>query len=86
MRRTTRRMQINDPSEPNVDGPPATRIDTLHRCCVFRDKDDTGELTEFLARSGHRCNQKLWTVAHTIGEVVPDRNTVGEAIAEGRWF
>ena len=76
-----KRTRINDLGEPNVDGSPATLIDTLHRCCAFRDKGDlpvrgtqtgTGGLSEYLARSGHGRNEKLWTVAQAISEVLPD--------------
>ena len=95
-----KRMRIKDLGEPNVDGSPATLIDTLHRCCAFRDKGDTGGLTEYLARSGHGRNEKLWTVAQAISEVLPDgdkekqllqgllnqRDKIDEALAEERLF
>ena len=74
-----------------------TLIDTLHRCCAFRD---TGGLSEYLARSGHGRNEKLWTVAQAVSEVLPDgdrekqlltgllnqRDEIDEALAEGRLF
>ena len=95
-----KRMRIKDLGEPNVDGSPATLIGTLHRCCAFRDKGDTGGLSEYLARSGHGRNEKLWTVAQAVSEVLPDgdkekqllqgllnqRDKVEEALAEGRLF
>ena len=95
-----KRMRINDLGEPNVDGSPATLIDTLHRCCAFRDKGDAGGLSEYLARSGHGKNEKLWTVAQAISEVLPDgdkekqllqgllnqRDKIDEAMAEERLF
>ncbi len=95
-----KRMRIKDLGEPNVDGSPATLIDTLHRCCAFRDKGDTGGLSEYLARSGHGRNEKLWTVAQAISEVLPDgdkekqllqgllnqRDKIDEALAEERLF
>ncbi len=95
-----KRMRIKDLGEPNVDGSPATLIDTLHRCCAFRDKGDTGGLSEYLARSGHGRNEKLWTVAQAISEVLPDgdkekqllqgllnqRDKIAEAMAEERLF
>ena len=95
-----KRMRIKDLGEPNVDGSPATLIDTLHRCCAFRDKGDTGGLSEYLARSGHGRNEKLWTVAQAISEVLPDgdkekqllqgllnqRDKVEEEMKEGRLF
>ena len=75
-------------------------IDTLHRCCAFRDKGDVGGLTEYLARSGHGRNEKLWTVAQAISEVLPDgdkekqllqgllnqRDKIDAALAEERLF
>ena len=75
-------------------------IDVLHRCCAFRDKGDTGGLAEYLARSGHGRNEKLWTVAQAISEVLPDgdkekqllqgllnqRDKIDEAMAEERSF
>lgn len=95
-----KRMRIKDLGEPNVDGSPATLIDTVHRCCTFRDKGDVGGLSEYLARSGHGRNEKLWTVAQAISEVLPDgdkekqllqgllnqRDKVAEAMAEERLF
>jgi len=92
-----------------VSGSPAKLIDTLHRCCSFRDKGDlpvrstqtgTGGLSEYLARSGHGRNEKLWTVAQAISEVLPDgdkekqllqgllnqREKIDEAMAEERLF
>ncbi|MCH8851579.1 MAG: hypothetical protein IID41_02890 [Planctomycetes bacterium] len=95
-----KRMRIKDLGEPNVDGSPATLIDTLHRCCAFRDKGDTGGLSEYLARSGHGRNEKLWTVAQAVSEVLPDgdkekqllqgllnqRDKIDEALAEERLF
>ena len=97
---TAKRMRINDLGEPNVDGSPAPLIDALHRCCAFRDKGDTGGLSEYLARSGHGRNEKLWTVAQAMSEVLPDgdkekqllqgllnqRDKVEEEMKEGRLF
>lgn len=95
-----KRMRINDLGEPNVDGSPVTLIDTLHRCCTFHDKADTGGLSEYLARSGHGRNEKLWTVALAVSEVLHDgdkekqllqgllnqRDKIDEAMSEGRLF
>ena len=95
-----KRLRINDLGEPNVDGSPAPLIDALHRCCAFRDKGDTTGLSEYLARSGHGRNEKLWTVAQAISEVLPDgdkekqllqgllnqRDKVEEDMKEGRLF
>jgi len=95
-----KRMRINDLGEPNVDGSPAPLIDALHRCCAFRDKGDTGGLSEYLARSGHGRNEKVWTVAQAMSEVLPDgdkekqllqgllnqRDKVEEEMKEGRLF
>ena len=67
-----KQVRIKDLGEPNVDGSPATLIDTLHRCCAFPDKGDAGGLSEHLARSGHGRNEKLWTVAQAISEVLPN--------------
>jgi adenine-specific DNA methylase len=97
---TAKRMRINDLGEPNVDGSPAPLIDALHRCCAFRDKGDTGGLSEYLARSGHGKSEKLWTVAQAMSEVLPDgdkekqllqgllnqRDKVEEEMKEGRLF
>lgn len=94
------RVQINDLGEPSVNGSLVTLIDALHRCCAFRDKGDTGGLSEYLARSGHGRNEKLWTVAQAISEVLPDgdkekqllqgllnqRDRIDEALAEERLF
>jgi putative DNA methylase len=95
-----KRMRINDLGEPNVDGSPAPLIDVLHRCCAFRDKGDTAGLSEYIARSGHGRNEKLWTVAQAISEVLPDgdkekqllqgllnqRDKVEQDMKEGRLF
>jgi putative DNA methylase len=97
---TAKRMRISDLGEPNVDGSPAPLIDALHRCCAFRDKGDTGGLSEYLARSGHGRNEKLWTVAQAMSEVLSDgdkekqllqgllnqRDKIDEALAEERLF
>ena len=88
------------PGEPNAEGSSAPLIDALHRCCAFRDKGDTGGLSEYLARSGHGRNEKLWTVAQAMSEVLPDgdkdkqllqgllnqRDKIDEALAEERSF
>jgi hypothetical protein len=89
------RMRVKDLGEPNVDGSPATLINRLHRCRAFRD---VGGLSQYLARSGHTRNEKLWIVAHALSEVLPggdkeqqllqgllkQRNKPEEAMAEGR--
>ena len=83
-----RQIRIKDLGEPNVDGSPATLIDTLQHCCSFRDlpagrqgkgilpvrgtQTGTGGLSGHLACSGHARNEKLWTVAQAISEVLPD--------------
>jgi putative DNA methylase len=94
------RKRIRNLGEPNLDGSPATLIDTLHRCRAFRDKGDTGGLSEYPDRSGHARNEKLWIVAQTLSEVLADgdkekqllqgllnqRDKVEEEMAEGRLF
>ena len=47
-------------------------IDVLHRLCVFRDKNDTEGMTEFLGRSGQGRNPNLWLVAQAVSEILPD--------------
>ena len=47
-----KRMKIKDLGEPNADTTPASLIDVLHRLCVFRDKNDTEGMADFLGRSG----------------------------------
>lgn len=67
-----KRMKIKDLGEPNADNTPASIIDVLHRLCVFRDKNDTEGMTEFLARSGQGRNPSLWLVAQAVSEILPD--------------
>ncbi len=65
-----------------MDGSPATLIDTPHRCCAFHDKGDTGGPSEYLARTGHGKSEKLWTVAQTISEVLPDGDKEKQLVRE----
>ncbi|HZZ29151.1 MAG TPA: hypothetical protein VFE46_14230 [Pirellulales bacterium] len=66
------RMKIKDLGEPNIDGSPASLIDVLHRLCVFREKNDSDGMGEFLGRSGQGNNPSLWLVAQAISEILPD--------------
>lgn len=67
-----KRMKVKELGEANADGSPASLIDVLHRMCVFREKNDTNGMAEFLARSGQSGNQSLWLVAQAISEILPD--------------
>jgi putative DNA methylase len=67
-----KRMKIKNLGEPNADTTPASIIDVLHRLCVFRDKNDTEGMIEFLARSGQGRNSNLWLVAQAVSEILPD--------------
>ena len=67
-----KRMKVKDLGEPGTDGSPASLIDVLHRLCVFREKNDTDGMAQFLARSGHGTNPTLWVVAQAISEILPD--------------
>ena len=51
---------------------PASLIDVLHRLCVFREKNDTEGMAEFLGRSGQGRNPNLWLVAQAVSEILPD--------------
>jgi adenine-specific DNA methylase len=67
-----KRMKIKDLGEPNADASPASLIDVLHRLCVFREKNDTDGMAQFLARSGQSSNPTLWLLAQAISEILPD--------------
>jgi adenine-specific DNA methylase len=67
-----KRMKVKDLGEPAADGSPASLIDVLHRLCVFREKNDSDGMAQFLARSGHGTNPTLWVVAQAISEILPD--------------
>ena len=67
-----KRMKIKNLGEPNADTTHASLIDVLHRLCVFRDKNDTEGMTEFLGRSGQGRNPNLWLVAQAVSEILPD--------------
>jgi putative DNA methylase len=67
-----KRMKIKNLGEPNADTTPASLIDVLHRLCVFRDKNDTEGMTDFLGRSGQGRNPNLWLVAQAVSEILPD--------------
>jgi putative DNA methylase len=67
-----KRMKVKDLGEPNADTTPASLIDVLHRLCVFRDKNDTEGMAEFLGRSGQGRNPNLWLVAQAVSEILPD--------------
>ena len=58
--------------DPSADGSPGSLIDVLHRLCVFREKNDTDGMAQFLARSGQGNNPALWVVAQAISEILPD--------------
>ena len=57
---------------PSADGSPGSLIDVLHRLCVFREKNDTDGMVQFLARSGQANNPALWIVAQAVSEILPD--------------
>ena len=67
-----KRMRIKDLGEPNPDGTPGSLIDVLHRMCVFREKNDTDGMAEFLGHSGQGGNPSLWLVAQAVSEILPD--------------
>lgn len=67
-----KRMKVKHLGEPNADNTPASLIDVLHRLCVFRDKNDTEGMTEFLGRSGQGRNSNLWLVAQAVSEILPE--------------
>jgi putative DNA methylase len=67
-----KRMKIKDLGEPNTDGSSASLIDVLHRMCLFREKNDTVGMAEFLNRSGQSSNSSLWLVAQAVSEILPD--------------
>src|SRR5262249_33819122 len=67
-----KRMKVKNLGEPNADNTPASLIDVLHRLCVFREKNDTEGMTEFLGRSGQGRNPNLWLVAQAVSEILPD--------------
>jgi adenine-specific DNA methylase len=67
-----KRMKVKNLGEPNSDTSPASMIDVLHRLCVFREKNDTEGMTEFLGRSGQGRNSNLWLVAQAVSEILPD--------------
>jgi len=67
-----KRMKIKDLGDPTADGAPGSLIDVLHRLCVFREKNDTDGMVQFLARSGQANNPALWVVAQAVSEILPD--------------
>jgi adenine-specific DNA methylase len=67
-----KRMKVRNLGEPTSDTTPASLIDVLHRLCVFRDKNDTEGMTEFLGRSGQGRNPNLWLLAQAVSEILPD--------------
>ena len=67
-----KRMKIKDLGDPSADGSPGSLIDVLHRLCVFREKNDTDGMVQFLARSGQANNPALWVVAQAVSEILPD--------------
>ncbi len=95
-----KRMKIKDLGEPNADGSPGSLIDVLHRLCVFREKNDTDGMVQFLARSGQANNPALWLVAQAISEILPDgdkekqlmqgllnqKEKIEQAVGQGRLF
>ena len=67
-----KRMKVKELGELNTDGSPASLIDVLHRMCVFREKNDSDGMSEFLARSGQANNPSLWLIAQAVSEILPD--------------
>jgi adenine-specific DNA methylase len=67
-----KRMKIKDLGDSESDGTPASLIDVLHRLCVYREKNDTEGMGQFLARSGQGNNPALWVVAQAISDILPD--------------
>ncbi len=67
-----KRMKVKDLGEPNADGTPGSLIDVLHRLCVFREKNDTDGMEQFVARSGQGNNPARWIVAQAISDILPD--------------
>jgi adenine-specific DNA methylase len=67
-----KRMKIKNLGEPSTPSTPASLIDVLHRLCVFREKNDTEGMTEFLGRSGQGRNPNLWLVAQAVSEILPE--------------
>jgi adenine-specific DNA methylase len=67
-----KRMKVKNLGEPSSPSTPASLIDVLHRLCVFREKNDTEGMTEFLGRSGQGRNPNLWLVAQAVSEILPD--------------
>jgi len=67
-----KRMKIKDLGDPSADGAASSLIDVLHRLCVFREKNDTDGMVQFLARSGQANNPALWVVAQAVSEILPD--------------
>jgi adenine-specific DNA methylase len=67
-----KRMKIKDLGEPNTDRTANSIINVLHRLCVFRERNDTDGMAQFLGRSGQGNNSALWLVAQAISEILPD--------------
>ncbi len=67
-----KRMKVKDLGDPKPDGTPASLIDVLHRLCVFREKNDTEGMGQFLARCGQGNNPALWIVAQAMSDILPD--------------
>jgi len=67
-----KRMKIENLGDPEADGTPASLIDVLHRLCVFREKNDTEGMAQFLARSRLGNNPALWVVAQAMSDILPD--------------
>ena len=67
-----KRMKIKDLGDSGSDGTPGSLIDVLHRLCVFREKNDTDGMGQFLARSGQGNNSALWVVAQAMSDILPD--------------
>jgi len=67
-----KRMKVKDLGDPEANGAPASLIDVLHRLCVFREKNDTDGMGQFLARSGQGNNSVLWVVAQAMSDILPD--------------
>ena len=48
-----KRMKIKDLGDTSADGGPGSLIDVLHRLCVFREKNDTDGMVQFLSDCTH---------------------------------
>ena len=54
------------------DRRPAALIDVLHRCCSLLETNGLDGVADFLGRSGHGANERLWQVAQGLTVVIPE--------------